>query len=94
MGLWPRASHKEKPAQTPLAGLRFVFTGKLQSMTRQEARELVHKAGGEVGDSISKNVDYLVAGADPGNKLNRAQKLGLEVLSEEGFAGLLADARQ
>jgi len=93
VGLWPRSGpEEEKQAGTRLSGLRFVFTGRLESLSRQQAREQVQKAGGEVGDSISKNVDYVVAGEDPGNKLDRARKLGVEILNEEGFADLLADA--
>jgi DNA ligase (NAD+) len=95
VGLWPRSGpQEEKQAGTRLSGLRFVFTGRLESLTRQQAREQVKMAGGEVGDSISNNVDYVVAGEDAGSKLDRARKLGVEILNEEGFANLLADAGQ
>lgn len=94
VGLWPRSAGGKAASHTRLSGVRFVFTGKLERMTRQDAREQVLRAGGEVGDSISKNVDYVVAGADPGSKLNKARTLEVTVLSEQEFVDLLSDANQ
>jgi len=68
----------------PLAGKTFLFTGTL-SMPRARAQELVRKAGGTVAESLSRRVDWLVAGIDPGSKLPRARALGIPVLSEEEF---------
>ena len=71
------------------AGKTFVFTGSLERMTRQEARREVEQRGGRVTDSISKNTDYLVAGKNPGSKLERARELKVKVLGEGDFLDLL-----
>ena len=74
----------------PLAGMTFVITGTLPNMSREVAGERIEEAGGKVTGSVSKNTDYLVAGADPGaSKFNKAQKLGTETLDEEGLLELL-----
>ena len=68
----------------PLAGKTFLFTGTLE-IPRAKAQEMVRKAGGNVAAGISRNVDFLVAGADPGSKLARAREMGIAVLSEKQF---------
>ena len=74
----------------PLKGKTFVLTGSLDSMTRDEAREQVEKAGGKVTGSVSAKTDYVVIGAEPGSKLKKAQELGIELLDEKAFLGILA----
>jgi DNA ligase (NAD+) len=69
----------------PLKGLTFLFTGKLQSMSRQEAKALVEAAGGEAAGTLTRRVDYLVVGEKPGSKLKKARELGIEVITEEEF---------
>lgn len=84
---WPA----EKPArddQLPLSGKTFVLTGTLSSMTREQAREKIEKAGGKVTGSVSAKTDYLVVGAEPGSKLKKAEQLGVAVLDEERFITL------
>jgi DNA ligase (NAD+) len=71
------------------AGKIVVLTGTLGSMTRDEAKERVEAAGGKVTGSVSKKTDYVVAGAEAGSKLDRAQELGVPVLDEEGFLKML-----
>jgi DNA ligase (NAD+) len=68
-----------------LEGLTFVFTGALASFTRDEARDLVESLGGRTASSISKKVDYVVAGEDPGSKYERAKRLGIKILTENQF---------
>jgi DNA ligase (NAD+) len=68
-----------------LEGLTFVFTGALDSFTRDEARDLVESLGGRTALSVSKKVDYVVAGSDPGSKYERARDLGITVLTEDQF---------
>jgi DNA ligase (NAD+) len=77
------------PAEGPLVGKTLVLTGTLPSLTREDATQRIEAAGGKVTGSVSKKTDYLVAGADPGTKLTKAQELGTEVLDEEGLLALL-----
>ncbi|PID55758.1 DNA ligase (NAD(+)) LigA [candidate division KSB3 bacterium] len=79
----------EKTGSQPLAGKRFVLTGTLESYTRHEAKKLIEAAGGRVVSSVSKKVDYILIGQDPGSKLDKAQKLGLTLLNEDSFQTLI-----
>ena len=72
-----------------VAGKTFVITGTLEQMSRDAAREALLERGGKVTGSVSKKTDYLVAGADPGGKLDKARELGVEVLDEAAFLALL-----
>ncbi|HVC10825.1 MAG TPA: helix-hairpin-helix domain-containing protein, partial [Burkholderiales bacterium] len=67
----------------------FVLTGTLPNLTRDAACAAIEAKGHKVAGSVSKNTDYLVAGADPGSKLERARALGVPVLDERGFLELL-----
>ena len=69
----------------PLAGMRFVVTGRLEGITRALAEARIKELGGSVGSSVSRKTSYLVAGEDPGSKLEQAKKLGTPLLSEEEF---------
>ncbi|MBI5289255.1 MAG: NAD-dependent DNA ligase LigA [Chloroflexi bacterium] len=75
----------------PLSGLTFVVTGRLERLSRNEAESLIKAHGGAVGSSVTKKTDYVVAGAEPGSKLAKAEALGTAVLDEGGFLGLLAE---
>ncbi len=78
------------PDKRPLDGLRFVFTGGLDTWTRGEAQELVERYGGKATSSVSGATDYLVAGENPGSKLDQARDRGVDILDEEGFRALLS----
>ena len=68
--------------QETLAGKVFVLTGTLETLTRDEAKKIIENAGGKVTGSVSRNTDYLVAGASPGSKLERAKELGVDIIDE------------
>ncbi len=72
-----------------LAGKIFVLTGVLSSMSREEAKEKIEALAGRTSESVSKEVDYVVAGNEPGSKLAKAQKMGIEILDEKEFLEML-----
>ncbi len=76
----------------PLSGRTFVFSGALENYTRSEAQKAVEDLGARATSSISGNTDYLVAGEDPGQKLDEAKEQGVEILDEEAFLELLSSA--
>ncbi len=76
-------------AEGVFAGKTILFTGSLQQFSRSEAQRLAEDAGADVVSGVSKKLDYLVVGEAPGSKLEKAQKLGVQVLSEEEFMGMI-----
>ncbi|MHC1610514.1 MAG: NAD-dependent DNA ligase LigA [Candidatus Methanospirareceae archaeon] len=74
-----------------LEGKTFVFTGRI-SMPREEAKSIVEGLGGHVASSVSKRTDYVVAGEEPGSKLEKAEKLGVKIIDEEAFREMVKNA--
>jgi DNA ligase (NAD+) len=86
---WPEGEALA-PTEMPLTGITVVLTGTLQSMGRDEAKEKLEALGAKVAGSVSKKTHYVVAGAESGSKLDKAQALGVPVLDDTGLALLLS----
>jgi len=86
-----RFEEKTAGGPRPLAGKKFVLTGTLEQQSREQATELVLSLGGSVSSSVSKKTDYVVAGASPGSKYDRAKELGVKIISEAEFVKLVEE---
>jgi DNA ligase (NAD+) len=74
-----------------LAGKALVLTGTLPGLTREEATAMIEAAGGKVSGAVSKKTSYVLAGAEPGSKLDKAHALGVQIIDEAAFRKLLSD---
>ncbi len=81
--------HKEVTVNSYFSGKGVVLTGKLNVMTRDEAGDIIRKLGGEIQSSVSKRTNILITGESAGSKLEKAQKLGIEIIDENTFIGLI-----
>ncbi|NLI55897.1 NAD-dependent DNA ligase LigA [bacterium] len=84
-----KEKEEELEKEGPLKGKKIIFTGSLETMLRKEAEELLKNSGGEVASTISKNIDYVVVGKDPGSKLDKAKKLNLKIINEDDFIEMI-----
>jgi DNA ligase (NAD+) len=87
-GVWPRGRAREARRQGPFTGLTFVVTGTLSGFSREAAKQFIEDHGGKVTDSVSRKTDYLVVGADPGSKLEKARLAGVKTIDEGGLRKL------
>jgi DNA ligase (NAD+) len=90
LGFWPVVEKRKEKSGDTLDGKRFLFTGRL-TVPRSTAEEMVRSAGGEIAGSISRRVDYVVAGEEAGSKLNKAMELGVKVIGEPEFFELIGN---
>lgn len=90
LGINPVVEKKENSLLI-FSGKTFVLTGKLETLTREEATELIEKNGGKTSSSVSKNTSYVLAGSDAGSKLKKAQDLNIEIINEEKFLELIGE---
>ncbi len=81
---------KKRKPDGKLSGRKFVFTGELDSFTRDEAGKLVRQSGGDISDIVSKKVDYVVIGKQSGSKVKKAQALGITIIDEKKFKEMLS----
>ncbi|MEM7410399.1 MAG: NAD-dependent DNA ligase LigA [Myxococcota bacterium] len=88
---WPKNAPAPVRGEGPLQGRTFVLTGTLDGMTRSDAKAQIEAQGGKVTGSVSKKTSYVVAGAEPGSKLEKARKLEVEVLDQAGLETLLRE---
>ncbi len=92
LGVQPLSEKRSLDSSHPFYKKTFVLTGTLQDFTRLEAADAIKKKGGKVAGSVSSKVDYVLVGEEAGSKLDKAEKLGVPLLSEEEFKKLLATA--
>lgn len=86
---WPALTPKKAEGEQPLQGKTFVITGSLTAMTRDEAKDKLRNLGAKITESVSNKTDYVIVGADPGSKFDKAQALGVKILNESEFLELL-----
>ena len=89
---WKEGAHSMAKSDSALSGKTFVLTGTLPTLSRDEAAAMIEAAGGKVSGSVSKKTSYVVAGADAGSKLAKAQELGIALLDEAALLALLETA--
>ena len=82
-------SFESKAKSQKLSGKTFVLTGTLENYTRAEVSEIIENIGGKVTSNVSKNTTFVLAGADPGSKIDKANKLGIKIISESQFEELI-----
>lgn len=90
-GVVVQSHAKPKKTTGKLVGKTIVVTGTLEKFTRDEAKAAIREAGGKVAESVSKQTDYVVVGDNPGSKVDKAKKLGVEILNEEKFTSFLGN---
>jgi DNA ligase (NAD+) len=95
LGIRPSSQPQQASDKTsPIAGMTFVLTGTLPTLSRDEASALIREAGGSVTSSVSKNTNFVLAGESAGSKLEKAKELGVKILTEKDFLQILGSKPQ
>jgi DNA ligase (NAD+) len=89
VGVRPQAEARKRRTGA-LDGMTVVVTGSLENYTRQQAEQAIKEAGGKATGSVSRKTDFVLAGKDPGSKLDKARALGIEVIDEKRFMQMLS----
>jgi DNA ligase (NAD+) len=82
-------NERKSASQGRLSGKTFVLTGTLESLARDDAKAKIRQLGGDVSESVSKKTDFVIAGQEAGSKLQKAESLGVKILSEKEFLNLI-----
>ncbi|MFN2174787.1 MAG: NAD-dependent DNA ligase LigA [Anaerolineales bacterium] len=91
-GVWPvKEKYELMREENPLSGLTFVITGSLEGFSRNGAKEYIQSKGGKVTGSVSMKTDYVVAGENPGSKLEKAKSLGINIIDEQSLKALIEE---
>lgn len=88
-GVWPKKKQSKASKTNILSGMVFVITGTLENFSREEMKAIIMENGGKVNDVVSKNTDFLVAGESPGSKIQKAQSLGVKIISEDQLNSMI-----
>jgi len=89
LGVEIMINEKRKTKNEKLIGKTFVLTGEMKGWTRDEAKDIIRKGGGDVSSSVSKNTDFVVAGENPGSKFKKAIELGVRIINESEFKEMI-----
>ena len=85
------AEEKTEKISDKFQGLTFVLTGTLETMGRNEASEIIQSLGGKASGSVSKKTSYVIAGANAGSKLTKAESLGVKIITEQEFLAMVKE---
>ena len=84
-------TYKDEVTEGVFFKMKVVLTGSLESYTRDEAKDIIEKLGGNVSSSVSKKTDYVLVGSEPGSKFDKAKELGVKIIYEDDFKKMIGE---